>query len=395
MTGSARSFPLETPGYDAGLRRETPLAAVLRERIRTSGPLSLAEYQDVCLNDPSHGYYRNRLAIGRGGDFITAPEISQVFGELIGLWCVVAWQQMGSPKPFRLIELGPGRGTLMRDMIRAAGIARGFLDSAEIWLVEPSPTLREVQGSLLGETSVPIQWCGSIEEIEAETRSGAGLEDRNDVAILIGNEFLDVLPADQLVRSPNGWSLRHVALDQSDALSYADLALKLGDHARLGLETASLEALMAATNPGDIVTIPRRDAALSRILASFDRLAALFIDYGYCGASRGDTFQAVRDQRYEHPLTSPGEADLTHLIDFDCVKRQFSDDFLVDGPVSQGDFLGRLGIIERASRLMSANPSSATTIESGVARLLSPQGMGGRFQAIGIRTKSVRPLPGF
>lgn len=343
--------------YDPEARRDTPLALKLKERIRREGPLSVAEYMHACLHDPEHGYYVKQPAIGRGGDFITAPEISQVFGELIGLWSAVAWQQMGSPPRVNLVELGPGRGTLMRDALRAAGKVRGFFDAIDVHLVESNALLIERQQATLSACGRPIAWHASLAPVPSAP------------SIVIANEFLDTVPASQMI---NGIA-RCVALDPSGHLAFTPVEGTIRerqDHIALIADLAQ----KSTESP----------------------LAALFFDYGHTATAPGDTLQALRAHQPEHPLTSPGEADLTVHVDFEAFAAVAHGHALaVDGPITQGEFLGRLGIVERASRLMSANPAKAGEIELAVARLIAPQGMGSRFKAIGVRAPNLPKLPGF
>lgn len=370
-----------------GAQRDTPLRRKLKARIERHGPMPLSEYMSACLTDADHGYYRGQPAIGRGGDFITAPEISQVFGELLGLWAVVVWQQMGTPKPFHLIELGPGRGTLMRDALRAARVAPGFLAAAQPILVEINEALIDAQRGALADLAPAATWVRSQDDVSTA-----------EPAIIIGNEFLDTFPLHQAVMTSDGLHVRTVSLDAA-----GDLCFSVGPpvSAPLSTEIARNHAGLAA---GDIVEHHDFDGLLAslRTRLATAPLAALFIDYGHSTTGAGDTLQAVRRHAAEHPLQSPGEADLTAHVDFASLAgalaalRTAEEDSLagVDGPVTQAEFLGALGIIERASRLMAANPQRAAEIESGIARLIAPTGMGSRFKAIGLRSKALPPLPG-
>jgi NADH dehydrogenase [ubiquinone] 1 alpha subcomplex assembly factor 7 len=348
--------------------RGTPLAAKLAERIRRHGPISVADYVQACLHDPEHGYYRRSLAIGRGGDFITAPEISQVFGELIGLWCAVVWRSMGAPSSVRLVELGPGRGTLMRDALRAAHADPAFRAALNVRLVESNAALEAMQRANLAGEGVPIAWSAALE-----------IEGKPAPTIVIANEFLDTLPVAQWVYRDSRWHHRLVGL---------------GDDAHFRFMTGKADA--AITPPaqdGDI--LESRATALAewsgKLAACGAPLAALFIDYGHPAPALGDTLQAVAAHRYDDPLRAPGEADLSAQVDFAGVAHAMR----ARGLVPQAQFLSALGIVERASRLMAANPQKATTIEAGVARLLAPGGMGMRFCALGVRGEGVAPLPGF
>jgi len=391
--------------YDPDERRDTPLALKLKERIRADGPMLLSEYMDACLFDPEHGYYKSQRAIGAAGDFVTAPEISQVFGELVGLWCAVTWKQLGSPSPFNLVELGPGRGTMMRDILRATRIVPGFLDAARVALVETSPILRERQKETLHEARAPVEWFRHWGELP------------DGPMILVANEYLDAFPVNQWRFAPNqpgerkhglapqfcraNWQIRCVGLDERGELNFH---WSSGERfwtyfQEFGPGWAISDA--SHLNDGDI--IEWRNVPISEYGCDFWKLwnrtgAALVIDYGHLKTAAGDTLQAVRAHKFEHPLTSPGEADLTTHVSFEefqsSVTRGYENAFF-DGPTTQAEFLGRLGIIERASKLMGANPGKAGEIEAGVMRLMAPNGMGTRFKVIGIRSPDVATLPGF
>jgi SAM-dependent MidA family methyltransferase len=355
-------------------RRDTPLAAHLKARIAREGPISVAQYIEACLQDPQHGYYANR---GIGQDFVTAPEISQVFGELIGLWAAVVWQQMGQPRPIMLVEFGPGHGTMLRDMLRAARVVPDFSRNAEVCLIETSASLAARQLELLHDAGVPLHAHSAIDDAP----SGA--------AIVIGNEFLDALPAYQFVWSQAAWHERTVELGGD-----GDLQFGIGRPA-----PADVLRHFSDAREGDIVQVHgafEGIAAWMEKRAAYAPIAALFIDYGHTVSASGDTLEAVRAHRHEHPLTSPGEADLTVHVDFESLAREFGErrTLAVDGPMTQAEFLGALGIAERASRLMSANPAKANAIETGVQRLMAPQAMGTRFKAIGIRSRGLPALPG-
>ncbi len=366
--------------YDPDLRRDTPLARKIKERIRREGPITVAAYMDACLQDPEYGYYRTQTAIGAAGDFVTAPEISQVFGELIGLWCAVVWQQMGKPDPVHLVEFGPGRGTMMRDMLRAARLVPGFLEAATIHLVEMSEPLKAAQRATLGALHQRIEWHDHSWPRPSEP------------TIIVANEIIDCFPVLQMERrdvegSEQVWYERTVTLDEDDRLQF-------------GLGRAlKMPPMMWGRGPTDLIREHRAlDPFCSWFALDADKydVAALFIDYGYTSNGFGDTLQAVRSHVAEHVFTSPGEADLTTQVNFTEVARNALDAGLtVDGPTTQAEFLGRLGIVERASKLMGANPAKAGEIEAGVMRLMAPNGMGTRFKAIGIRSPNVGKLPGF
>ncbi len=357
----------------------TPLGEELVARIKREGPISVAAYIEACLYDPAHGYYRKRDAIGRSGDFITAPEISQVFGELIGLWCAVVWRQMGEPGTLRLVELGPGRGTLMRDALRAARALPPFRAALHVHLVETNTSLAAQQRATLADADVPLTWST---DLDAATCGGP--------VIIIANEFLDTLPIAQWVRHDGHWRKRCVGLGGEGRLAFVDGASD--PDVRLP------PAIAESAREGDI--LETRAAALARwsetLAALGTPLAALFIDYGHVAPSLGDTLQAVRMHRYDDPLAAPGEADLTAQVDFSAVTAAMQRCGLAcDGPVTQAEFLGALGIAERASLLMATNPAKAAGIEGDIARLMAPGGMGTRFHATGVRSRELAALPGF
>ncbi|MGE3701791.1 MAG: class I SAM-dependent methyltransferase [Hyphomicrobiaceae bacterium] len=386
-------------------RTEAPLLAILRARIAERGPLPVDDYMHLCLADPDHGYWQQGGIIGAEGDFITAPEISQIFGELIGLWSVVAWQGMGQPSPVRLIELGPGRGTLMRDALRAARVVPGFLDAATVHLVEVSRPLREAQrqtlalpgsgvrptlspspqggeetpamgrGRVCGWGAAAIAWHDALEEVPPGP------------AIIIANEFLDALPIRQLVRNGHGWRERVVEID-------AHNQLRFGTGER---RDVAEHACSSTPQRGDILELrPAEHALLASLAKRAAPLVALFVDYGPAESGYGDTLQAVRRHAWVDPLTDPGRVDLTAHVQFARLAHAaHAVGLATDGPMPQAEFLGRLGIAERAARLMSANPAIAAAIEAGAQRLLSPTGMGGLFKALAVRSPSLPPPPPF
>lgn len=363
-----------TTASDPAARRDTPLARRLAAEIAKSGPISIHAYMQRCLADPVDGYYITRSGIGRAGDFITAPEISQVFGELLGLWAAVVWQQMGAPQRINLIELGPGRGTLIADALRAARIVPGFLPALQLHLTEINPAFREAQAKALHPTAVRPTWH----------EAWPALDDAP--TIVIANEFLDTIPGRQLEQDASGaWREVSVGLDETGHLAFVQ-----------GPPTPPPRAATLASPPEGTLVTETDFAPLAAELAARAPLAALFIDYGHATSAPGDTLQAVRNHVIEHPLTSPGEADLSLAVDFQALQAAFDTTKLIaDGPTTQAEFLGRLGIMERASKLMAANPAQSNTIESGVSRLMAAPGMGTRFLSLGVRSRGLPPLPAF
>ncbi|MBN2907853.1 MAG: SAM-dependent methyltransferase [Rhodobacteraceae bacterium] len=352
----------------------TPLARLLVQRIAANGPISLADYMAECLMHPTHGYYSTRDPFGAGGDFITAPEISQMFGELLGLWLAQVWIDQGAPTPFTLAEMGPGRGTCMADALRATRRVPGFHAAMRVHLVETSPTLREVQRQTLAGTAVT--W---IEDVNALPQAPL---------FLIANEFFDALPIRQFQRDPAGWCERQVGVIDGQ------LAFGLSAPAPL----ATLEHRLADTAPGEIVeTCPAAGAIAGHLGAVIARHGggALIVDYGGWHA-RGDTFQALRAHTPESPLASPGAADLTAHVDFEALAQAArSQGARVSAMTPQGVFLERLGITARAQTL--ARGLTGAALESHVAahrRLTHPQEMGTLCQTIALTPRGVPAPPG-
>ena len=353
-------------------RTDLPLLDVLRARIAQDGPLPVDQYMRVCLEDPRHGYWQRAATIGADGDFVTAPEISQVFGELIGLWSAVVWQGMGRPSPLRLVELGPGRGTLMRDAWRAARAMPRFLDAATIHLIEVSASLRVAQEQTLASDSHRVSWHGALDQVPP----GA--------AIVIANEFLDALPIRQLVHHQDAWHERVI-----DVAPDASLRFAVGP--RVDFRSA------AAPENGAIVELRAGEDEVLRALAvRAEPCIALFIDYGPAEPSIGDTLQAVRRHAYADPLLEPGTADLTAHVQFAALaEKARAAGLATHGPITQAEFLGRLGIVERTQHLMAANPDRAGEIETAVQRLISPGGMGGLFKVMAVASPHLPPPPPF
>jgi len=351
----------------------TPLAALIAARIAATGPMTLADYMADCLLHPDHGYYTTRDPFGAGGDFTTAPEISQMFGELLGLCLAQTWLDQGAPSRFTLAELGPGRGTLMADVLRATKGVAGFHAAARVTLVEASPALRTVQRRTLGDH--PVTWTDSIEKLPEAP------------LFLLANEFFDALPIRQFTRQGNGWSETVIGLTGD--------RLTLGRTAPAPL--AALDHRLTDTRDGDIVeTCPAAAPVMARIGATIDRHggAALVIDYGDW-RSRGDTFQAMKDHAFTDPLAEPGRADLTAHVDFQALA-QAAAPARAARMVEQGVLLKRLGIDARAERL--AQSLAGKALESHIAahrRLTGPQEMGSLFKALAIHPAHLPPPPGF
>ena len=347
----------------------TPLGERIARLIAASGPISLAEYMHMAMADPQHGYYAARQALGAAGDFVTAPEISQMFGELIGVWCASLWRAAGAPSPFILAEAGPGRGTLMADLLRATGRVAGFRQSARIRLIETSPRMIAAQQQALAGFDADIGWAGALQELE------------DGPLILIANEFLDVLPTRQYVRSGPVWRERMVGLSDSGALSpvlgpsFADPSWLPGGHEQEG-DGAVYERS------------PAREAFVEMLAARLAGTggAALLIDYGHAQGDFGDTFQAVRAHARADPFAAPGEADLTSHVDFASLARAaIAGGAAASRIVSQGEFLLSMGLRERAERLAAAkSPGEQAHIVAAAQRLAAEQEMGGLFKVFAL-----------
>jgi SAM-dependent MidA family methyltransferase len=331
------------------------LRDALAAQIAQTGPLTVAQYMTACLHDPQAGYYATRPSLGEAGDFLTAPLVSQMFGELIGVWAASAWTLMGAPDRFVLAEMGPGDGTLMDDLLRAGRALPGFLDAAEVWLVETSAPLAGLQQRRLGQR---VRWARSLDEVPG----GAPL-------LLIANELLDCLPARQFVRTATGWAEQVVGLDAAGRLSF-------------GLVPAARPLPDAREGTVYEVSAPQEalGAALGERLAR-DGGAALLIDYGRDVPGFGDTLQALSRHRKVDPLARPGEADLTVHADFPAVMAAAERVGASTAILTQAAFLARMGIGERAEALVRARPDKAAVVGRQLHRLVGGDEMGELFKA--------------
>lgn len=350
----------------------TPLAEFLVRRIAATGPITVADYMAECLLHPQHGYYATRDPFGTAGDFTTAPEISQMFGELLGLCLAQAWLDQGAPAPFTLAELGPGRGTLMADVLRATRSVPGFQAAAQVVLVEASPVLRQVQRQRLKDRAVT--WADDA----------ATLPERP--LFLLANEFFDALPIRQFHRDGALWRERIVGLRDGA------LAFGLSDPATPAIPGPRF----AADPPGTVVELC---PAAEPVMAEIGRRlrvhggAALIVDYGGW-RSKGDTLQALRAHRREDPLANPGEADLTAHVDFEALAQRARVPH--SGLTDQGVLLNRLGIAARAERLAQGLTGAALdSHRAALHRLTDPAEMGSLFKALALHAPGTPPPPGF
>ena len=355
----------------------SPLKARIAREIALTGPMTVADYVTRCLHDPTDGYYATRPALGEGGDFITAPLVSQMFGELIGLWAVETWQRLGAPERFRLVEVGPGDGTLMDDALRAARLAPDFIEACDLILIEPSGPLRAEQARRLAQSDPAPRWVRSLDGIDTDAP-----------VILIANEVLDCLPARQFVRTEDGWAERRVGVDDDGQLLFGLVGL-----------TGGFTRPAFQVEPGQTVEMSDQQAAFGRDLGrlmSQTSGAGLLIDYGRDRPGPGDTLQALRRHAKVDPLASPGQADLTQWADFPTVLeaavRAGAD---VTGTRGQGDFLRALGIEARAERLSNGRPDAAPVVARQLERLTGDEQMGTLFKAAAIFSPRSLTVPGF
>ncbi len=360
----------------------SPLEAKIRRLIALAGPMPVAEFMGLCLGDRDHGYYTTQEALGAAGDFITAPEISQMFGELIGLWAAAVWHRMGSPANVRLVELGPGRATMIQDMLRAAHVMPEFRNALAVHLVETSPVLIQRQKQTLANHDVSIVWHDALSDVP------------DGPAIIVANEFFDAMPIHQAVKQEDGWRERVVGIDASGALAFglgAD-ALKFFEQTLpANVRAAPIGAIYEWRGDAQALEVGRRVVRGGG--------AALIIDYGHVTSDVGDTLQAVRAHRKSDPLAAPGLTDVTAHVDFQALGLAAeSIGARIHGPIEQAALLRRLGIEQRAANLKKvAPPDKAAAIDAALVRLMAggPTGMGTMFKAIGLSAPQLATLPGF
>ena len=359
----------------------SPLQSEIKKLIKSSGPMPVWRYMELCLMHPQHGYYLSRDPLGREGDFTTAPEVSQMFGELLGLWAASVWKAIGSPPLLRLIELGPGRGTMMADALRALRVLPPLYQALTIHLVEINPVLREKQrATLSGQREV--SWHDTIDDVP------------DGPAIIFANEYFDVLPIHQAVKRETGWHERIVEIDDSGKLAFGVATEPIPRFDVL------LSPLVRAAPLGAVFEW-RPDAEIMKITSRVRDQdgAALIVDYGHVRSDVGDTFQAIARHTFADPLKNPGQADVTAHVDFQALVRAADDlGARVHGPATQGEFLKRLGIETRATTLMAkASPEVAEDIAAAMQRLVGGGrgGMGQMFKVLAVSEPNLTSLAGF
>lgn len=359
----------------------SPIETELRRLISVAGPMPVWKFMSLCLGHPQHGYYVTQDPFGAGGDFTTAPEISQIFGELIGVWSLSVWRMMGSPENVRLVELGPGRGTMMKDALRALRAAPEFRKAISLHLVEVSPVLESIQRDMLESQDVPAMWHRTFADVP------------DGPLIVVANEFIDALPVHQAVKQADGWHERVVGLDSAGHFAFGIAPDRIAHFERV-LPKSAREAA-----PGAIYEW-RPDATAFDIARKVrNQGAALIVDYGHSESGIGDTLQAIGRHQFADVLKTPGRVDITAHVDFQAFGLAAeSMGASVQGPITQGEFLRRIGIALRAQGLSaSASPQQAADIESAVARLTEtgPTGMGELFKVLAIADPKLGKLPAF
>ncbi|MFD1199379.1 class I SAM-dependent methyltransferase [Brucella gallinifaecis] len=357
---------------------DTSLKDRLKRLIRTTGPISIADYMAACLGDREAGYYTTREPFGRDGDFITAPEISQMFGELIGIWCVGVGEGFERPANAILCEIGPGRGTLMSDMLRTiTRLAPQISHSMRVAMVETSPRLIEKQKQTLADQKISIEWYEKFSDIP------------EGPLILVSNELFDAIPFRQFVKSNGRFVERMIALDENGEFHFVSGAA--------GIDEALLPAGHQAAPEGTIFeAAPARTALMQqiaqRIIASHG--AALTIDYGHLQSGFGDTLQAMLKHNYDDVFAHPGEADLTSHVDFDMLEKTARNCGCMTATMTQGDFLLSMGLIDRAGRLGSGRDEAfQNKIREDAERLAAPDQMGTLFKVLAISDSKTPIFP--
>jgi NADH dehydrogenase [ubiquinone] 1 alpha subcomplex assembly factor 7 len=360
----------------------TALGDRLAARIARFGPITVADYMAEALTDPQAGYYMSGDPFGARGDFVTAPEVSQMFGELIGLWCADTWARMGRPDPVLLVELGPGRGTLMADVLRALRVAPDCRAALRPQLVEISPALGARQRETLAATGVEARWHARLDRVP----EGA--------LLVIANEFFDALPIRQFERRPEGWCERLVGLGPDGA----SLAFALGPPGPQA--QALIPAELHGAAPGAVVEVSAPGIAIAgeigrRLVAHGG--AALIVDYGHAVPRTGATLQAVRRHAAQAVLAEPGNADLTAHVDFAALARAATKaGARAHGPLDQGALLEALGIGARAEALrVSAAPARAAAVDAARHRLTDGAEMGTLFKALAMSHPDLGAPAGF
>ena len=359
----------------------SPLQTEIKTLIKSAGPMPVWRYMELCLTHPTHGYYVARDPLGREGDFTTAPEVSQMFGELLGLWAASVWKAIGAPPLLRVIELGPGRGTMMADALRAMRVLPPLHQALDVHLVEINPVLREKQKSMLSNAR-SVTWHQRLDDVP------------EGPSIIFANEYFDVLPIHQAVRRETGWHERVVEND-----GYGGLVFGTAPEPMPRFEVLLPPLVRSAPLGAVFEWRPNTEVMKVASRVRDQDGAALIVDYGHVRSDAGDTFQAIAGHSFTDPLKNPGQADVTAHVDFDALARAAEDmGARVHGPVQQGEFLQRLGIETRALTLMSkASHEVSEDVAGALKRLIGggSSGMGQMFKVLGVSEPDLTTLAGF
>jgi len=354
------------------------LTDLLTKKIKEKGPISVSEYMEEALTNEEHGYYIKNDPIGAKGDYITAPEVSQIFGELIGAWCLDTWQKMGSPKDCVLVELGPGRGTMMKDIIRSSKNIKEFHNAISVCLVEASPSMRKIQRQTLKEEQegLDIKWYNDIEKLPKKPM------------ILVANEFFDALPIKQYIMRKGGFRENLVSIDANDKFSF--------------VTSSVLEKELPKKRIGTVLEVsPASHQIMEQITKRIESNggAGLIIDYGYKTTVGGNTLQSVKGHDFANVLETPGEADITAHVDFKSLRQTVAKNknISVYPIISQSKFLNNICLRTRLKYLLRncKNEKQAMELKSAVERLTSHEQMGKLFKVMGICDKNIKKLSGF
>ncbi len=369
---------MSKPKSDAA-ERQSALGTVIADMISADGPMPVDRYMALALGHERHGYYMGRDPFGRAGDFITAPEVSQMFGELVGIWCAAGWQMMDAPAEWNLIELGPGRGTLLADLVRACSVMPGLRDGMQVHLVEMSPVLKTMQAETLKRAGIEATWHDRLEDVP------------EGQSLIIANEFFDALPVSQLQKQAGHWHERVVGLADDGKLAFGLASDRVAP--------ALVPTWAANAADGDIAEFsPVRDAVareIGRRIAK-DMGAALIIDYGHMRSAAGDTLQAIRKHQFADVLSRPGDADITSHVDFEALTTAVTADGAKPyGPVMQGDFLIKMGLKEREEMLRArADARQRIRLSKGAQKLVSGNQMGQLFKVLAVTHPDMpKPAP--
>ncbi len=365
----------------------TPLKDRLIRQIKAEGPITISDYMAQCLLDPVMGYYPTRDPLGSDGDFITAPEISQMFGEVLGLWAIQSWRDMGAPASIQLIELGPGRGIMMSDILRTARLDTAFFNALSVTLIEASAALEAVQGRTLANCGAPITWADDLFRIPAGP------------SLIIGNEFLDCLPIRQFIQTDPfagraGWKERMIMLDDNGRLAFGISP----EPASKAVQALLPEGQSSARLDDLLEVCPAHALIMDAIGHRFNNAAgrALFIDYGPHITDFGDSLQALKQHKKTGVFAAPGDCDLTARVDFNAlIDTAKAAELRVLGPVTQRALLSKLGIEMRAVALTKSHPDGKSKILRQLHRLMDEEEMGSLFKAVCFGSTDMESALGF